>query len=137
MDGWVGWCCVVLCVVAGKGGENIKTLQQRTGCNIQVTRDADMPVGSNMRPVNLIGSKEQVEAAQTEIKTLLAVTKQPINLSSSSALFVATINPPIVVCFVFVVVVCRRTLIKWVLLCLRVVVVVVAAAVAVGQSPQS
>ncbi len=61
----------VVGLLIGKAGENIKLLQSRTGCNIQVTRDTDMAPGTNMRPVHLIGNPQQVEAAKAEINIIV------------------------------------------------------------------
>jgi len=61
----------VVGLLIGKGGDNIKTMQARTGAHIQVTRDADVKSGQTDRAVSLSGNAAQIEAAQLEVRNLL------------------------------------------------------------------
>eukprot|EP01050_Picozoa_sp_SAG11_P006297 SAG11_NODE_483_length_9069_cov_31.093534_1_plen_391_part_00 len=51
-------------LIIGKGGETIRMLQERSGANIQVTRDADATPGDPNRNITLSGSREQVDEAR-------------------------------------------------------------------------
>ncbi|KAG1346671.1 far upstream element-binding protein 3 [Cocos nucifera] len=59
-------------VIIGKGGETIKYLQLQSGAKIQVTRDADADPNSATRPVDLMGTPEQISKAEQLIKDVLA-----------------------------------------------------------------
>jgi far upstream element-binding protein len=55
--------------IIGKSGDNIKSLQMRTGASIQVARESDMAPGEQHRVVTLSGSPESVAMAQREIES--------------------------------------------------------------------
>jgi hypothetical protein len=54
-------------IVIGKGGENIRALQLKTGARIQMAKDQNMPE----RDVTITGSPQQIEAAKYEINALI------------------------------------------------------------------
>ena len=53
--------------VIGRGGETIRELQTRTGCRVQVQREADVPLGSTDRTVTLTGPAAAVAAAKISV----------------------------------------------------------------------
>ncbi|XP_020695877.1 far upstream element-binding protein 1 [Dendrobium catenatum] len=59
-------------VIIGKSGETIKYLQVNSGARIQVTRDMDSDPHSQTRPVELIGTPEQISKAEQLINEVLA-----------------------------------------------------------------
>lgn len=59
-------------VIIGKSGETIKYLQLQSGAKIQVTRDMDADPTSLTRPVELVGTPEQVSKAEQLINDVLA-----------------------------------------------------------------
>lgn len=58
-------------LLIGKGGQTIRQMQLRTGCSIQVQRDADADPNSNVRDVTLAGTPEQVQLGRSEIERLV------------------------------------------------------------------
>ena len=61
-------------LLIGKGGETIRNLQNKTNAIIQVTRDTDLPPGTPERPVTILGTPQQIQAAQAEIRMLIQVS---------------------------------------------------------------
>ncbi|KAK8938916.1 hypothetical protein KSP39_PZI011141 [Platanthera zijinensis] len=59
-------------VIIGKSGETIKYLQVQSGARIQVTRDMDADPNSQSRPVELVGTPEQISKAEQLINDVLA-----------------------------------------------------------------
>ncbi|GLT57622.1 hypothetical protein SLA2020_305820 [Shorea laevis] len=59
-------------VIIGKAGETIKYLQLQSGAKIQVQRDMDADPNSVTRPVELIGTPEQIAKAEWLINDVLA-----------------------------------------------------------------
>ncbi|PKA55691.1 hypothetical protein AXF42_Ash011983 [Apostasia shenzhenica] len=59
-------------VIIGKSGETIKYLQVQSGARIQVTRDMDADPNLETRPVELIGTPEQISKAERLINDVLA-----------------------------------------------------------------
>ena len=59
-------------VIIGKSGETIKNLQQQSGAKIQVTRDMDSDPNSQTRPIELMGTPEQISRAEQMISEVLA-----------------------------------------------------------------
>lgn len=59
-------------VLIGKGGDTIRTLQYSSGARIQITRDSDVDPDSPFRPVELIGSLENINKAERLIKDVIA-----------------------------------------------------------------
>lgn len=59
-------------VIIGKGGETIKYLQTQSGAKIQVTRDMDADPNSPTRMVELMGTPDQIAAAEKLINEVLA-----------------------------------------------------------------
>lgn len=59
-------------VIIGKAGETIKYLQLQSGAKIQVTRDMDADPNSPTRPVELMGTPEQIAKAEQLINDVLA-----------------------------------------------------------------
>ncbi|KAF8411904.1 hypothetical protein HHK36_004462 [Tetracentron sinense] len=59
-------------VLIGKAGETIRFLQYNSGAKIQITRDADADPYSSTRPVELIGSIDNVNKAEKLIKDVIA-----------------------------------------------------------------
>lgn len=70
-------------VIIGKGGETIKYLQTQSGAKIQVTRDMDADPSSQTRMVELMGTPDQIAAAEKLINEVLAEVFQ-IALQSHS-----------------------------------------------------
>ena len=66
--------CVGL--VIGKGGETIKMLQAKTGCHIQITKDAEADPNSPMRSVAINGTPQQMAAARYEIEMIVQQNAQ-------------------------------------------------------------
>ncbi|OMO86582.1 hypothetical protein COLO4_21037 [Corchorus olitorius] len=59
-------------VIIGKSGETIKYLQLQSGAKIQVQRDMDADPNSVTRPVELMGTAEQIAKAEQLINDVLA-----------------------------------------------------------------
>ncbi|KAK8597550.1 hypothetical protein V6N13_094953 [Hibiscus sabdariffa] len=59
-------------VIIGKAGETIKYLQLESGAKIQVQRDTDADPNSVTRPVELVGTAEQIAKAEQLINDVLA-----------------------------------------------------------------
>ncbi|KAK9270080.1 hypothetical protein L1049_025654 [Liquidambar formosana] len=59
-------------VLIGKAGDTIRYLQYNSGAKIQITRDADADPYSATRPVELIGSLENINKAEKLIKDVIA-----------------------------------------------------------------
>ncbi|KAG0503524.1 hypothetical protein HPP92_003596 [Vanilla planifolia] len=59
-------------VIIGKSGETIKYLQVQSGARIQVTRDMDADPSGQTRPVELIGTPEQISKAEQLINEVLS-----------------------------------------------------------------
>ncbi|XP_074558640.1 uncharacterized protein LOC141814601 [Curcuma longa] len=59
-------------VIIGKSGETIKYLQLQSGAKIQVTRDMDADPNSLTRPVEIVGTPEQISKAEQLINDVLA-----------------------------------------------------------------
>ncbi|KAL4296645.1 hypothetical protein GQ457_12G021000 [Hibiscus cannabinus] len=59
-------------VIIGKAGETIKYLQLQSGAKIQVQRDTDADPSSVTRPVELVGTAEQIAKAEQLINDVLA-----------------------------------------------------------------
>ena len=59
-------------VIIGKAGETIKYLQLQSGAKIQVQRDMDADPNSVTRPVELMGTAEQIAKAEQLINDVLA-----------------------------------------------------------------
>ncbi|KAE8658075.1 hypothetical protein F3Y22_tig00116975pilonHSYRG00173 [Hibiscus syriacus] len=58
-------------VIIGKAGETIKYLQLQSGAKIQVQRDLDADPNSMNRPVELVGTAEQISKAEQLINDVL------------------------------------------------------------------
>ncbi|CAL5439020.1 unnamed protein product [Camellia sinensis] len=59
-------------VLIGKAGDTIRFLQINSGAKIQITRDADADPYSATRPVELIGTSENINMAEKLIKDVIA-----------------------------------------------------------------
>ncbi|XP_077231747.1 uncharacterized protein LOC143864799 isoform X2 [Tasmannia lanceolata] len=59
-------------VLIGKAGDTIRFLQYNSGAKIQITRDVDASPYSTTRPVELIGSLENINKAEQLIKDVIA-----------------------------------------------------------------
>jgi len=59
----------------GRGGETIKSLQLRTGCQVQVTKDSDAAPGATERAISLFGNPQVIEAARREIENLVSASR--------------------------------------------------------------
>ncbi|KAL7208452.1 hypothetical protein ACSBR1_030237 [Camellia fascicularis] len=60
-------------VLIGKAGDTIRFLQINSGAKIQITRDADAnPYSAATRPVELIGTSENINMAEKLIKDVIA-----------------------------------------------------------------
>ncbi|XP_010246132.1 PREDICTED: far upstream element-binding protein 2-like isoform X2 [Nelumbo nucifera] len=59
-------------VLIGKAGDTIRFLQYNSGAKIQITRDADADPYSSTRPVELIGTLENINKAEKLIKDVIA-----------------------------------------------------------------
>jgi len=57
----------VVGLIIGKGGENIKQLQARTGARIQISKDDKQPE----RAITLIGTPDQIERVRAEINMVI------------------------------------------------------------------
>lgn len=66
-------------LVIGKSGETIKYLQQQSGARIQVTRDADTDPRSQARPVELVGTPDQILLAEKLINDVITEEYQSRN----------------------------------------------------------
>ncbi|XXG60592.1 hypothetical protein AAC387_Pa04g2456 [Persea americana] len=59
-------------VLIGKAGDTIRLLQYNSGARIQITRDSDADPYSSTRPVELIGTLENINKAEQLIKDVIA-----------------------------------------------------------------
>ncbi|XP_022861691.1 far upstream element-binding protein 2-like [Olea europaea var. sylvestris] len=59
-------------VLIGKAGDTIRSLQDNSGAKIQIVRDADADPRSISRPVELIGTLENITKAEKLIKDVIA-----------------------------------------------------------------
>ncbi|KAG6656256.1 far upstream element-binding protein 1-like isoform X1 [Carya illinoinensis] len=59
-------------VLIGKAGDTIRYLQYNSGAKIQITRDADAEPYSATRPVEIIGSLENINKAEKLISAVIA-----------------------------------------------------------------
>ncbi|XP_058097621.1 uncharacterized protein LOC131242771 isoform X2 [Magnolia sinica] len=59
-------------VLIGKAGDTIRFLQYNSGARIQITRDVDADPYSSTRPVELIGTLENINKAEKLIKDVIA-----------------------------------------------------------------
>ncbi|XP_043722210.1 far upstream element-binding protein 1 isoform X2 [Telopea speciosissima] len=59
-------------VLIGKSGDTIRFLQYNSGAKIQITRDADSDPYSETRPVELIGTLDNINKAEKLIKDVIA-----------------------------------------------------------------
>ncbi|KAL2520267.1 KH domain-containing protein [Forsythia ovata] len=59
-------------VLIGKAGDTIRSLQDNSGAKIQIVRDADADPRSVSRPVELIGTLENITKAEKLIKDVIA-----------------------------------------------------------------
>lgn len=59
-------------VLIGKSGDTIKYLQINSGAKIQITRDADADPRAPTRPVELVGTAESLNKAESLIKDVIA-----------------------------------------------------------------
>jgi far upstream element-binding protein len=55
----------------GKGGETVQMLQQRTGANIQITKDSEADPNSTTRSVALMGTQVQVDECRRLVMELI------------------------------------------------------------------
>lgn len=59
-------------VLIGKSGDTIRYLQYNSGAKIQIMRDADTDPHAATRPVELIGTLENINKAEKLIKDVIA-----------------------------------------------------------------
>jgi far upstream element-binding protein len=59
-------------VLIGKGGDTIRFLQLNSGARIQITRDVDADPNAPTRPVQLLGTLENINNAERLIKEVIA-----------------------------------------------------------------
>ncbi|KAI8920644.1 hypothetical protein BC831DRAFT_478005 [Entophlyctis helioformis] len=59
-------------LIIGKGGETIKTLQQRSGARITVAKEHEMEPGSTARLVTIIGTEQAVGIAQHLVNEVIS-----------------------------------------------------------------
>lgn len=59
-------------VLIGKSGDTIRYLQYNSGAKIQIMRDADTDPHAASRPVELIGTLENINKAEKLIKDVIA-----------------------------------------------------------------
>lgn len=59
-------------VLIGKAGDTIKYLQYNSGARIQITRDADSDPYSASRPVEIVGSLDNINKAEKLISAVIA-----------------------------------------------------------------
>ncbi|GER37878.1 KH domain-containing protein [Striga asiatica] len=59
-------------VLIGKAGETIRSLQDNSGAKIQIMRDADADPRSTTRPVEVVGTLEDINKAEKLIKDVIA-----------------------------------------------------------------
>ena len=57
--------------IIGKGGENVRDIQARTGCSVQVQRAEEMAPGESDRRVTLAGAPQTVAAARAVILSMV------------------------------------------------------------------
>lgn len=65
------FCMLQVGVLIGKSGDTIKYLQLNSGAKIQITRDAEADPRSATRPVELLGTLESLNKAETLIKYVI------------------------------------------------------------------
>ena len=83
----------VVGLLIGKGGETIKQLQQRTGCQIKITKDEDNMPGSETRTVILKGTANTIKKARREIAELIDVAGGRIETREEDAQVEQTDKP--------------------------------------------
>ncbi|KAK6116732.1 hypothetical protein DH2020_049552 [Rehmannia glutinosa] len=59
-------------VLIGKAGDTIRSLQDNSGAKIQIMRDADADPRSTTRPLELVGTLEDINKAERLIKDVIA-----------------------------------------------------------------
>ncbi|XP_047322709.1 far upstream element-binding protein 2, partial [Impatiens glandulifera] len=59
-------------VLIGKSGDTIRSLQNNSNAKIQITRDSEADPNSSMRPVEIIGTLENINKAEKLIKDVIA-----------------------------------------------------------------
>ncbi|KAL6512164.1 hypothetical protein OROGR_021761 [Orobanche gracilis] len=59
-------------VLIGKAGDTIRSLQDNSGAKIQIMRDADADPRSTTRPLELVGTLEDINKAEKLIKDVIA-----------------------------------------------------------------
>ena len=62
---------VAVGLLIGRSGETIRSLQQRSGCSVQVQRNIDVQPGSDTREVVLSGREDQIDMARREIEMII------------------------------------------------------------------
>lgn len=66
-------CCLLqVGVLIGKAGDTIRTLQNSSGARIQITRDSEADPNSSTRPVEILGTIENINKAERLIKEVIA-----------------------------------------------------------------
>ena len=69
-------------VLIGKAGDTIRYLQYNSGAKIQITRDAESDPHSTTRPVEIIGTLDNIKKAEKLITAVIAeVFHAPLFLS--------------------------------------------------------
>lgn len=71
--------------VIGRGGENIHSIQTRTGCRLQIQRESEMMPGAQERSVTITGTPEGVAAAKQEVLGLIAAKRNEMAQRDSHA----------------------------------------------------
>lgn len=59
-------------VLIGKAGDTIRYLQYNSGAKIQIMRDADADPSNLTRPVEIIGTSENIKKAEELINAVIA-----------------------------------------------------------------
>ncbi|KAL7205072.1 hypothetical protein ACSBR2_018067 [Camellia fascicularis] len=92
-------------VLISKAGDTIRFLQINSGAKIQITRDADADPYSATRPVELIGTSENINMAEKLIKDVIAEADaggSPSLVARGFGMLVFTLStslPPSLACF--------------------------------------
>ncbi|KAH8677528.1 hypothetical protein BX600DRAFT_130544 [Xylariales sp. PMI_506] len=68
-------------LIIGRGGETIRDLQERSGCHINITSESKSVDG--LRPVNLIGTREQTAQAKEYILEIVDSDSRSVNNGGS------------------------------------------------------
>ncbi|GAB2267272.1 hypothetical protein Dimus_002258 [Dionaea muscipula] len=71
-------------IIIGRGGDQIKNLQLKSGARIQITRDADADPTSMTRDVELVGTPEQIIRAEELINEVIADAEAANSASSGN-----------------------------------------------------